>query len=120
MRPSALPPPGLTINGMEATTMAKPTPTTIAYPASTRSKWRETFKVHPAADLLMGDAASRVDIKPTTDNKGRSQPISKTSTAKPRAKEIALREARKAAKITADKYIAPLPPKTKRRDHAGD
>jgi hypothetical protein len=96
---------------MEAA-MAKTTPTKISRPSSTRSKMSQTFKVHPAADLLIENAdlreAGKV-IERMTDDKGQGQPIRNATTATLRANERALKEAREAAKVTADKYIAPLP-----------
>ena len=48
-------------------------------------------------------------IKRMTDDKGQGQPTRNATTAMLRENERALTEARMAAKVTADKYIAPLP-----------
>jgi hypothetical protein len=90
--------------------MTKTTPTKISRPSSTKAS--QTFKVHPATDLLMVNADSREAgkvIMRITDDKEQRQPIRNATTATLRANERALKEAREAAKVTADKYIAPLP-----------
>ena len=92
--------------------MTNTSPSKISRPPSTRSKWSQTFKVHPAAGLLIEDADLREagkNIKRMIDDKEQRQPIRNATTATMRANESAIKEARKAAKVTADKYIAPLP-----------
>lgn len=92
--------------------MAKTTPSKIPRLSSTRSNSCQTFKVHPAVGLLMENPDLREagqDTKRMTDDKGQGQLIRTARSTTLRANERALQEARKAAKVTADKYIAPLP-----------
>jgi len=98
--------------------MRKAIPTEVSPPPRRRSKGSQTFKAHPAAELLIQRADLRESgqqIKRMVADTEQAQPVRKPTTL--RTKETALEKARRAAKVTADKYIAPAPGLKKPAEH---
>ena len=100
--------------------MRKAIPTEVSPPPRTRSKGSQTFKAHPAAELLIERADLRESgqqIRRMVADTGQLQRVTNATTATLRMKETALEQARKAAKVTADKYMAPVPELKKPAEH---